>query len=240
MSFYQHLVQQTAENQQYLLRAPIIARCFSGDISLDDYVGFLVQAFHHVKHTVPLLMATGARLPEDKEWLRVAIGEYIEEETGHQEWVLNDIAHCGYDKEAARRTSPNPATELMVAYAWDTVNRISPLGFFGMVHVLEGTSIGLADKAADAIRTRLGLPRKAFSYLYSHGTLDVQHVKFFEGLMDRITDPAEQAAIIHAANMFYRLYGDMFRSIGPAHGVPRLEGDVQLMHAEGLAHAIGA
>jgi pyrroloquinoline quinone (PQQ) biosynthesis protein C len=151
----------------------------------------------------------------------VAIAEYIEEETGHQEWVLNDIAACGYDKEAARASKPATSTELMVAYAWDMVNRVNPLGFFGMVHVLEGTSIRIADKAADAIRERLGLHRKAFSYLYSHGSLDQDHVKFFEGLMDRITDPAEQACIIDAANMFYRLYGDIFRNLDAAHGVPR-------------------
>ena len=36
---------------------------------------------------------------------RTAIGEYIEEEMGHQEWVLNDIAVCGGDKEAVRASS---------------------------------------------------------------------------------------------------------------------------------------
>ena len=220
MSFYQKLLAETQSGQQYLLSAPIISRVFQGQISLDDYVAFLTQAYHHVKHTVPLLMGTGARLPESKEWLRVAIAEYIEEETGHQEWVLNDIAACGFDKEAARASKPASSTELMVAYAWDMVNRVNPLGFFGMVHVLEGTSIRIADKAADAIREKLGLPRKAFSYLYSHGSLDQDHVKFFEGLMDQITDPAEQAQIIHAANMFYRLYGGIFHGLDAAHGIP--------------------
>lgn len=223
MSFYQRLVNDTAHGRQYLLSAPIFGQVFSGDITLDHYVSFLVQAFHHVKHTVPLLMATGSRLPDDKEWLRVAIGEYIEEETGHQEWVLNDIAACGYDKESARACRPHASTELMVAYAWDMVQRINPLGFFGMVHVLEGTSISIADKAADAIRTRLNLPRKAFSYLYSHGALDQDHVKFFEGLMNRITDEREQDLVIHAANMFFQLYGDIFRSITTTHGIPVLE-----------------
>jgi pyrroloquinoline quinone (PQQ) biosynthesis protein C len=222
MSFYQRLQTETAEARQHVLRAPIIARCFQGQIVLDDYVGFLVQAFHHVKHTVPLLMATGARLPDDKEWLRVAIGEYIEEETGHHEWVLNDIAACGYDKEAARASKPAVATELMVAYAWDIVQRVGPLGFFGMVHVLEGTSISIADKAADAIRAKLQLPRKAFSYLYSHGALDQDHVKFFEGLMNQITDPREQDLIVHSAKMFFKLYGDMLHGLGPEHGIPRM------------------
>jgi hypothetical protein len=36
--------------------------------------------------------------------------------------------------------------------------RGNPLGFFGMVHVLEGTSVSLALLAADAIQKPLGLP----------------------------------------------------------------------------------
>jgi hypothetical protein len=74
----------------------------------------------------------------------------------------------------------------------------------------------LATRAADAIERALGLPRTAFSYLRSHGDLDIEHVGFFESLMNRLDDPEAQAAIIHAANMFYRLYGDIFRSLRPA------------------------
>ena len=222
MSFYQQLVQDTKQPRHQLLSAPIIARCFQGEIVLDDYVAFLAQAYHHVKHTVPLLMATGASLGEDKEWLREAVAEYIEEELGHQEWILNDIGHCGFDQEYVRHSAPHVTTELMVAYAWDMVNRVNPLGFFGMVHVLEGTSISIASQAADVIREKLGLPKKAFSYLYSHGALDQDHIVFFEGLMNRITDPSEQQQITHAARMFYRLYGDIFRGLSPDHGIPRL------------------
>jgi pyrroloquinoline quinone (PQQ) biosynthesis protein C len=152
-------------------------------------------------------------LPGDKEWLREAVAEYIEEELGHQEWILNDIAACGFDKEEVRRSQPGPATELMVSYAYDTINRVNPLGFFGMVHVLEGTSVTTADRAANAIKNSLKLPAKAFTYLRSHGALDVEHVKFFESLMERIDDPADQQQIVHSARMFYRLYANIFRSL---------------------------
>jgi pyrroloquinoline quinone (PQQ) biosynthesis protein C len=215
MTFYQQLTAATVTNREYLLSAPIISACMSGDITLEDYVTFLQQAFHHVKHTTPLLMATGARLPSSKEWLREAVAEYIEEELGHQEWILNDIAACGYDKAKARHSTPNMSTELMVAYAYDTINRINPLGFFGMVLVLEGTSINMADMAADKIQQKLGLPNNAFSYLKSHGALDQEHIKFYEGLMNQITDPEEQAQIIHSANIFYSLYGNIFRELAP-------------------------
>ena len=105
------------------------------------------------------------------------------------------------------------ATELMVAYAYDTINRVDPIGFFGMVHVLEGTSITTADRAADAIEKALGLPKTAFRYLRSHGALDQDHVKFFESLMDRIDDPAQQDRIIHCARVFYHLYAQIFRTL---------------------------
>ncbi len=214
MNFFVTLNEATTEQRQHLLAAPIIGRALAGRITLGEYVEFLAQAYHHVKHTVPLLMATGARLPESHEWLREAVAEYIEEETGHQEWILNDIAACGFDAGKVRHGQPSLATELMVSYAWDTVQRVNPLGFFGMVHVLEGTSIHLADQAANTIRQSLGLPKNAFSYLYSHGALDQEHVKFFESLMNRISDVRDQAQIIHSARVFYTLYGNIFRSLG--------------------------
>lgn len=215
MKFFNVLTSSTVEERDYLLQAPIINNSIKGAITLPEYVSFLLQAYHHVKHTVPLLMLVGSRLPEEKEWLRNAVAEYIEEELGHQEWILNDIEACGYDKERARRSQPNPATELMVAYAYDTVQRVNPLGFFGMVHVLEGTSISVADNAAQAIQKKLNLPNSAFTYLTSHGSLDLEHVKFFENLMNRITESTEQNQIVHCAKMFYHLYGNIFRSLHP-------------------------
>ncbi len=213
MKFYDQLQLETEKERQYLLSSPIISACMQGDIDQQDYVAFLTQAYHHVRHTVPLLMATGARLPADKEWLRDAVAEYIEEELGHQEWILNDIQACGVDKEEVRYSQPAIATELMIAYAYDVINRVNPIGFFGMVHVLEGTSITTADRAAEAIRNSLKLPGNAFTYLRSHGALDVKHVAFFKDLMSKITDPSEQALIVHSAKVFYQLYANIFRSL---------------------------
>lgn len=213
MTLMERLEQETKADRDYLLASPIIVRCLQGDVTLLDYVAFLTQAYHHVKHTVPLLMATGARLPDEKEWLREAVAEYVGEELGHQEWILNDIAACGFDREDARHSTPGAATELMVAYAYDTIGRVDPLGFFGMVNVLEGTSVTMADKAADAIQSALQLPEAAFSYLRSHGALDIEHCAFFESLMAKITNADEQDRIVHCARMFYRLYAGIFRSL---------------------------
>ena len=192
---------------------PIIQDALQGQVVTSQYIAFLSQAYHHVKHTVPLLMACGSRLGERHEWLREAIAEYIEEEVGHQEWILSDIRACGGDAEAVRRARPHPSTELMVAYAYHQVDRGNPVGFFGMVHVLEGTSTALATHAAGTIQTALSLPQEAFSYLSSHGSLDLEHVAFFEQLMNRLEDDADREAVVHMARMMYGLYGNVFRSL---------------------------
>ena len=213
MNFFDTLQDRTAAERDNLLSAPVLQRAVDGKLSLETYIAFLTQAYHHVKHTVPLLMACGARLPERHEWLRSAIAEYIEEELGHQEWILNDLAACGADPEAVRHGQPALATELMVAYVYDRIARHNPVSFFGMVNVLEGTSIALATRAAAAIRGSLALPPAAFSYLNSHGSLDIEHMRFFEDLMNRLDADDDREAVVHTARVVYRLYGDMFRSL---------------------------
>ncbi|MDI1308376.1 MAG: iron-containing redox enzyme family protein [Methylotenera sp.] len=214
MPFYEILLQETQQEREELFSLPLIQAGANGQVSLPAYVAFLTEAYHHVKHTVPLLMLCGAKLPERYEWLREAVAEYIEEELGHQEWILNDIKACGSDSEVVRHGQAGVATEMMVAYAYDMINRVNPIGFFGMVLVLEGTSVALATQAGASLQRSLGLPNQAFSYLTSHGSLDVGHTEFYEGLVNKIEDKKERELLIHSAKNFYKLYGDIFRDLG--------------------------
>lgn len=215
MSFYPQLQQATADERTTLLSAPIITAALAGKVNRQQYISFLTRAFHHVKHTVPLLMACGARLPDQQEWLRVALAHYIEEEIGHHEWILNDIAAAGGDAEAVRWSQPDFDTDVMVAYAYDTVMRRNPVGLFGMIYVLEGTSVSIATQAANTLQHALGLPPTAFTYLSSHGSLDIEHIGHFETLVNRFEQPADRDCVVRCANIFFRLYGNVFRGIEP-------------------------
>lgn len=217
MSFYEQLQAATAESRARLVSVPIVADCLQGRVDRDGYLAFLGQAYHHVRHTTPLLMSLGGRLPERLAWLRKAVAEYIEEEIGHEEWILNDIAAAGGDPAAVRASQPDLPAEVMVAYAYDLIHRGNPAAFFGMVFVLEGTSVALALTAADRIQQALGLPDDAFSYLRSHGTLDQEHTRHLASLLERMT-PADQASVVHAAHVFFKLYGDVFRALPTSGG----------------------
>jgi pyrroloquinoline quinone (PQQ) biosynthesis protein C len=216
MSFYEELLASTAGERDALLSQPLFADALAGRVTVPLYIAFLTQAYHHVKHTVPLMMACGARLNGDREWLRARLVSYIQEEYGHHEWVLSDIEASGGDAEAARCSDPAFETEMMVAYAYDVIARGNPVGFLGMVHVLEGTSTALATRAAERIADALRLPPKAFSYLSSHGSLDLSHVDFFRETVDRL-GAADQAAVVRAARRFYGLYGGIFQRLHREH-----------------------
>ena len=213
MTFYPQLQEATAAERDTLLAAPVIAAAFAGSVTRQHYLNFLTRAYHHVKHTVPLLMACGARLPDRQEWLRTAVAHYVEEELGHHEWILNDIAAAGGDVAAVRASTPDFDTDVMVGYAYDTVMRRNPVGLFGMVYVLEGTSINLASNAARALQSSLDLPPEAFTYLSSHGALDLEHIDDFAHLVNRFDSADDRAAVVSHAQTFFRLYGNVLRGI---------------------------
>lgn len=213
MTFFEKLVQDTKKECDELYAVPLVRNGIEGKISRETYLSYLTEAYYHVRHTTPLMMLVGSKIPHEKEWLREVIADYIKEEFGHQEWILSDIKNAGGDAEAVRFGRPRIATELMVSYAYDSVSRINPLSFFGMVFVLEGTSTNLATKAGEAIMKSLGLDKSCFSYLFSHGSLDIKHMEFFKGVVNRITDKNDQEAILHMAQVMFQLFANVFRSI---------------------------
>ena len=213
MSFIETLQQRTADDRAFLVDAPVIRRALAGDITRERYIAFLTQAWHHVRCTVPLMMAVGSRLPPRLAWLRKEVAHYIEEEEGHDDWILADIRAAGGDATAAAASRPLPATDAMIAYAWDTAMRRNPAGFFGMVFVLEGTSIALALQAADRIQQTLQLPPKAMTYLRSHGQLDQEHIHHLAGILERMDHPQDRAAVEDCARTIFWLYGNVFRAL---------------------------
>ncbi len=216
MSLFRRLLAETEADRAEFLAIPILGRALKGQVPRALYVEFLKQAYHHVRHTCPLLSLAAAKT-EDGVY-RAALYDYIAEEQGHDEWILADIDALGGDADGAKRAPARPPCRAMVAYAYYAIDWISPYAMLGMVHVLEGMSIQLALQAATALKNSLGAgDGRGFLYLTSHGTLDADHTAFFEDLVNRLQAPSAAAAIIDGAKMTYWLYGNIFRDL--EHGV---------------------
>jgi len=212
LSFSKRLEAATIRDRLRFLAIPQVQAGLSGTISLTVYRNYLAQAWHHVRHTVPLMQEARAALSHRPE-LVAALDEYIEEETGHDEWILSDISVAGGDAEAVRRSAPAPATAAMIAHAYESIRNGNPVSFFGMVYVLESVSVALASQGAGAVAEKLGLPPQAFTYLTSHGALDQDHLVFFANLVDGLQSDEDRAAIVQMAREMFALFGGMFAGL---------------------------
>lgn len=215
LSFYDQIVGETAVEQEKFRAIPLILRAVTLGVDRDLYLNFLASAYHHVRHTCPLLGLALSRCGEADTPLRAGLLAYLDEEKGHEAWILDDIRALGGDAETVRRILPPFPVRMMVAYANHAIERISPYAMLGMVHVLEGMSVVLARAAACAILAGLEVDpaQGGFRYLTSHGQLDESHVVLFAQLLDQIDAPDRRAVVIQAAKDFYQLYGDMFRAL---------------------------
>jgi pyrroloquinoline quinone (PQQ) biosynthesis protein C len=213
MSFYAQLIAETADSRDAFFAIPLVQNTTRNGAPRRLYLDFLAEAYHHVKHTFPLLALAASRT-SDKRY-QDALVEYMEEERGHEKWILDDIRALGGDPDTVRNGQGGPACRIMVGYAYYAIEHISPYAFLGSVHVLEGMSVLLADQVADAMKISLGLENEnGFSYLRTHGSLDTEHVAFFRKLVDGFDDRKTQRIIIDNAAIFYRLYGAIFHDLG--------------------------
>jgi pyrroloquinoline quinone (PQQ) biosynthesis protein C len=213
MSNFQQLMQETAPARQQFMEIPLIQEVVRKGASKDLYLDFLTQAYHHVKCTAPLLASAAGRCSVDDYVYQAALFEYIDEERGHELWILEDINALGGDAEEVRRSAPRLPCKLMVGHAYYLIDRVSPYAMLGMIHVLEGMAVALASKAVSAIRSSIASTSdEGFKYLTTHSDLDIAHAEFFEGLIDKI-DRRHLPLVIGTAIDFYKLYGDLFREL---------------------------
>lgn len=214
MQFFDRLYKETRVERDAFIATPVIQRALAQGVPAPMYIAFLGQAYHHVRHTCRLLSTAVARCHDRDARYIAALLEYIQEERGHEAWILEDIRALGGDAAAVEAGQGDLPCRLMVAYVYYAIEHISPYAMLGMVHVLEGMSAALATVASGRLKENLGInDNRGFSYLSSHGALDQEHVAFFRDLVNGIEDSTAQDAIIETAKIVYRLYGDMFSTI---------------------------
>jgi len=217
MTPFDRLYRETAEARERFLSIPLVKQALTSGGSRELYLAFLTEAYHHVKHTFPLLSLAAAHSRDER--YQTALALYMNEERGHDKWILDDIRAMGGDAGAVERGKPGIPCQVMVGYAYYCIEWISPYALLGMVHVLEGLSVMLAEQVAGAVQRSLAAEGAAgFSYLQTHGALDVEHTALFKKLIDGFDDRETQDIVIEAARVMYRLYGAIFEDLGTRFG----------------------
>lgn len=205
------------------LFTPALASSFRQAFQCDDpavqYIRYLVALHGFVRASVPL-MAQAIRVLENNprsdpltQPLLDYYTEHIEEERGHDEWLLEDLESVGLQRQQVLAEPPSPHAAAMVGCQYYWILHHHPVALLGYICVLEGTppTRGFLED----LQARTGHPRAAFRTLAKHGELDPHHIDEFDNLLDELPLPAAEIDIIctsacvtvqHAVRLFQQLH----------------------------------
>jgi len=216
MSFFITLVEMTDASRRDLELIPKVHSMINHGLTLAEYRGFLHDLYHIVWHFCPVMSAAAARCDDRFRDVRYDLYERIEEEKGHDSWVLEDIEASGGDVRAVRETPPSPPAQAMIAFNYYASDRVHPCSVLGMLYMLEVVSSVYGGRVSDSIARALGrnVEDGGFKFLSSHATMDLDHMAKLNRLVKTIDDAGAQNAIVNATRVNFHQFGQLFREGG--------------------------
>ena len=212
VAVYARLMEAVAEARAAATLQPGVERLLSEGMDREEYLSFMEQLYHVVWHFCPTMAVAAGHCGDENRELRYGLYHNIDEEKGHESWVLDDIADLGGDPVAVANGKPSVPMQAMIGYNYYVAERKSPWAVLGMVHVLEEISANYAGRVAKVVADRLGVTDgKGFRFLGTHGTMDVSHVGSFKGLIENISNDKDFEALVDAVEVNYALFGALFR-----------------------------
>ena len=127
-----------------------------------------------------------ARVPSNDPvgaWLRAYYLEHAEEESGHEQWLLDDIASFGIPRSQVLQRLPYPSVAALVGAQYYWMFHVHPIAFLGYIAVLEEPA---SMEFLETVSRRTGIPLTSMSAHVMHGRLDPDHVAEFDVALDAL------------------------------------------------------
>lgn len=138
------------------------------------YIRYLIQTYHYVVAAVPLMeFALRTDYAATDRVFREYLTRHIEEEAGHDRWIVNDLGELGVTEDALTQHPPFPETCQLAGAAYYAIAHRHPLSLLGYMHALESAPV-TAD-FLDNMARRCDVPRTAMFTLSEHGQHDLEH-----------------------------------------------------------------
>jgi pyrroloquinoline quinone (PQQ) biosynthesis protein C len=164
------------------------------------YPALLLETFHYVKHSCALMDRAHDRLGPADETLRAYLRQHRAEETGHEAWLLDDLAALGYDRAEAANSLPLAETMSMIGSQLYVIDYLHPAGLIGYVYVME--SKPPTELFLSVLHEQFGVPRQAMMFLARHGEADIVHREELRDILDTcFADPNARRAALASATL---------------------------------------
>ena len=184
----------------------------------DIYPEFLFKVYSISQAVVPMFIAARdcalARHSDDR--ITPMLAEYLtrhaEEETEHDEWVLEDLQALGINRADVIKRIPSASMASLLGAQYYWIWHCHPVAVLGYIAVIEGSPATI-EQLEDSVR-RTGHPSEAFGSSFKHARLDPVHRDDFNKFLDALPLTPEHSAMIgvsafHTVNMIKSLFEEV-------------------------------
>jgi hypothetical protein len=203
--------------EKRLRKSPFWGRLYTGALSKDEYVSWLVQMHKYARNVVrgevALAAAMAARGDDMGRVLATMSKKQAEEETGHDDMLLEDLAvlwNTTVDGAWGRveRTETAPGTIL-----WEQINTNicarCPEGIIGVAYALETIAGLMTDEIRRNLLAKSGIQNidKALVFLAAHSAeIEDGHASAGKLRIESLETPFERSAAFFGANAALTLF----------------------------------
>jgi Iron-containing redox enzyme len=161
---------------------------------------YLIANHAIIRATVPLMETTRDRAAVMSEEDEVAAGvatylnQHIVEELDHDQWLLQDLALLGVERDRVEGGVPSPAAAALVGSQYYWVLHVHPVAILGYLAFMEG--FPPARPLIEDLIERTGYPRESFRTVVEHGELDHGHRDELDRTIDALPLTEQQEILL--------------------------------------------
>lgn len=213
-TFFLDLVEQTDEARRAFESGSKVLDIVANGLPIERYRKLLLELYHVVWHFNPTCAAAACRVTDRHRHVRYFLYDHMNEEKGHEEWVLNDLEVVGVDMETARAYSPTLVMLGLNGYNYWSADRRHPCSVLGMIYTLEVVASVYGGQMTAAISDSLLLEGdRGISFISSHATMDAEHMAELRVVLNRVDDEEAKAAIVESTMFNFHQFGKVLELV---------------------------
>jgi pyrroloquinoline quinone (PQQ) biosynthesis protein C len=202
MAFFGDLVMRTDESRRAFETHPAVMDAVARGMSVERYRALLLELYHVVWHFNPVCAAAASRLDDTHATVRYFLYRHMQEESGHEAWVRNDLEAVGVPPAQTVAHRPSVHTLSLNGYNYWAADRRHPCSVLGMLYALEVIASVYGGPFASAIQEALLLDGdRGVSFIGSHATMDAQHMAELRQILNQVDDAAARDAVVESAEV---------------------------------------
>jgi len=214
LPFFADLVMRTDEARRDFETNPVVLDAVAHGMSIERYRKLLLELYHVVWHFNPVCAAAASRVPDAQRQVRYFLYEHMHEESGHEEWVMNDLEAVGVAHADTRAHTASLHTLALNGYNYWAADRRHPCSVLGMMYALEVIASVYGGTFSSAIRESLLLEGdRGVSFISSHATMDAEHMVTLRQVLNTITDDDAREAVVESATLNFFYFTRVFESV---------------------------